>query len=454
MNMLYIETDKVEFKEKINDTLTKEIESFLNTNGGAIYIGIDDNGKIVGVDNTDETLRKISDIISDQIEPNAIDCVRPEVEFKGDKIVIKINVSKGYSPLYCIKKYGFSPNGCHYRIGTTCKSMTLEMIRNKFEQGLSNIDAMVLQESYNQDLKFVKLKLLLLENGYHIDDKTFEKNFKLQTTSGSYNYLAELLADDNSIPFIFVKFKGYDKAVFSERKDYGNQCIILAYEKMKERLSIENICKTITDPRPRCDIYLFDMDAVNEALVNAIVHNDYRISDPQVALFYDRLEIISHGGLPYGLTKEEFFKGISKPRNKQLMDIFSRLGIVEHTGHGIPKIVEKYGQEVFEISASYIKVTIPFNKEVMEFNNMPYGVINDISKDIIESQYLAGFDDKESIVLSQIRQNPKITTKQISINTGIPFRTVQRHIANLRDKNIIVRKGSNRDGYWNITKGI
>ena len=136
------------------------------------------------------------------------------------------------------------------------------------------------------------------------------------------------------------------------------------------------------------------------------------------------------------------------------MDIFSRLGIVEHTGHGIPKIVEKYGQEVFEISASYIKVTIPFNKEVMEFNNMPYGVINDISKDIIENQYLAGFGDKESIVLSQIRQNPKITAKQISINTGIPFRTVQRHIANLRDKNIIVRKGSNRDGYWNITKGI
>ena len=420
--MLYIETDKVEFKEKINDTLTKQIESFLNTNGGAIYIGIDDNGKIVDVDNTDETLRKIYDIISDQIEPNAIDCVRPEVEFKGDKIVIKINVSKGYSPLYCIKKYGFSPNGCHYRIGTTCKSMTLEMIRNKFEQGLLNIDAMVLQESYNQDLKFAKLKLLLLENGYHIDDKTFEKNFKLQTTSGSYNFLAELLADDNSIPFIFVKFRGYDKTVFSERKDYGNQCIILAYEKMKERLSIENICKTISNPRPRRDIY--------------------------------RLEIISHGGLPYGLTKEEFFKGISKPRNKQLMDIFSRLGIVEHTGHGIPKIVEKYGQEVFEISASYIKVTIPFNKEVMEFNNMPYGVINDISKDIIESQYLAGFDDKESIVLSQIRQNPKITTKQISINTRIPFRTVQRHIANLRDKNIIVRKGSNRDGYWNITKGI
>ena len=445
--MLYVETDKVEFKEKVNDTLAKEIESFLNTDGGAIYIGICDDGKIIGVDNADDALRKISDVISDQIEPNAIDCVRPEVEFKGDKIVIKINVNKGYSPLYCIKKYGFSPNGCHYRIGTTCKSMTLEMIRNKFEQGLSNIDAMVLQESYHQDLKFAKLKLLLLESGYHIDDISFERNFKLRTTNGYYNYLAELLADDNTIPFIFVKFKGYDKTVFSERKDYGNQCIVLAYEKMKERLSIENISKTITNPRPRRDIYLFDMDAVNEALVNAIVHNDYRITDPQVALFHNRLEILSHGGLPYGLTKDEFFKGISKPRNKQLMDIFSRLGIVEHTGHGVPKIVEKYGEGAFEISSSYIKVIIPFNEEVMYNNESTTLMINDSMTDLISRQYR----NKETIVLNEIKRNPRIRAKQISINTNIPFRTVQRHMANLKDKGIIKRSGDNRNGYWELT---
>ena len=445
--MLYVETDKVEFKEKVNDTLAKEIESFLNTDGGAIYIGICDDGKIIGVDNADDALRKISDVISDQIEPNAIDCVRPEVEFKGDKIVIKINVNKGYSPLYCIKKYGFSPNGCHYRIGTTCKSMTLEMIRNKFEQGLSNIDAMVLQESYHQDLKFAKLKLLLLESGYHIDDISFERNFKLRTTNGYYNYLAELLADDNTIPFIFVKFKGYDKTVFSERKDYGNQCIVLAYEKMKERLSIENISKTITNPRPRRDIYLFDMDAVNEALVNAIVHNDYRITDPQVALFHNRLEILSHGGLPYGLTKDEFFKGISKPRNKQLMDIFSRLGIVEHTGHGVPKIVEKYGEGAFEISSSYIKVIIPFNEEVMYNNESTTLMINDSMTDLISRQYR----NKETVVLNEIKRNPRISAKQISINTNIPFRTVQRHMANLKDKGIIKRSGDNRNGYWELT---
>ena len=142
---------------------------------------------------------------------------------------------------------------------------------------------------------------------------------------------------------------------------------------MKERLSLENICKTITNPRPRRDIYLYDMDAVNEVLVNAIIHNDYRITDPQVSFFDDRLEIVSHGGLPLGLTSKEFFEGVSRPRNESLMDIFKRLGIVEHTGHGIPTVISKYGKDIFdreryerirEISAEIMayKTDIPVQK--------------------------------------------------------------------------------------------
>ena len=378
--MRFSETDKTELKERISDTLPKEIESFLNTDGGTIYIGIDDAGTPVGVNNLDKQLRTISDIISDQIEPNAIDCARPEVELIDDKMIIKIVIKKGYASLYCIKKYGFSSTGCHYRVGTTCKSMTLEMIKQRFEQGFSGADMMVRRESYCQNMSFGKFKMLLLENGYHIEESSFERNFKLRTNDGAYNYLAELLSDENSIPFISAKFKGKTKATFSERSDYGNQRIILAYENMKERLKLENICKTITNPRPRRDIYLFDMDAVNEALVNSIIHNDYRITDPQVAFFDDRLEIISHGGLPNGLTKEEFFNGVSKPRNEQLMNIFSRLGIVEHTGHGIPVIVEKYGRSVFEICSSYIRVIIPFNEEVL----LNHGAISGAISGVIE----------------------------------------------------------------------
>ncbi len=442
--MRFMETDRVELKEKISDSLPKEIESFLNTEGGEIYIGVDDEGNVVGVENIDSALRSISDILSDQIEPNAIDCVRPEVSFVDSKTIIKIIIKKGYSSLYCIKKYGFSSSGCHYRVGTTCKSMTLEMIKKKFEAGLSNFDMLVRKESYYSDMKFTKFKMLLLENGYHLEENSFERNFKLRTNDGSYNYLAELLADENSIPFIFAKFKGKTKATFSERSDYGNQCIILAYERMKERLKLENICKTITNPRPRRDIYLYDMDAVNEALVNAIIHNDYRITDPQVAFFDDRLEIISHGGLPNGLTKNEFFNGVSKPRNEQLMEIFARLGIVEHTGHGIPVIVEKYGKEAFEISDSYIRVTIPFNEEVLLNHGAISGAISGVNRDELEA--------KEKIILPEIEANPNLTTRQLSETLNIPFRSVQRYISNLREKGFIDRVGANKNGYWKVLK--
>ena len=441
---MYFETEKIELKEKVNEVLVKEIESFLNTDGGVIFIGVSDDGTVIGVNNVDETLRKISDIISDQIEPNAIDCVRPEVIYEGNKLVVKINIKKGYNALYCIKKYGFSPNGCHFRVGTTCKSMTLDMIKTLFEKSLSNFDMMIKTPTYYGDISFKKLKLLFLESGYHLEENSYEKNLKLKTLEGKYNFLAELLSDHNMISLIFAKFKGNTKASYSERTDYGNQCILTAYEGMKNRLVNENICKTITYPRPRRDVYLYDIDAVNEALANAIIHNDYRITEPQVSFFDDRLEIISHGGLPFGLSKDQFFNGISKPRNENLTDIFVRLGIVEHTGHGIPTIISKYGKEVFEISDNCIKVIIPFNKEVLENHGALNGALSGVNK--------SELNELENKVFEAIKINPNLTAKEISVNFAIPFRSVQRYISILKDKGFIVREGSNKTGYWKIIK--
>ena len=439
--MKYFETEKIELKEKLNEQLTKEIEAFLNTEGGTIYLGIQDDGNIVGVDNLDETLRKISDMISDQIDPSAIDCVKPEVVFEADKVLIRININKGYASLYCIKKYGFSSNGCHIRVGTTCKSMTLEMIKERFEKGIVNYDLMIKTPSYYGDISFNKLKLLFMESGYHLEEESFEKNLKLKTLDGNYNYLAELLSDNNTLSLIFAKFKGLNKASYSERTDYGNQCIVLAYEKLKARLEIENICKTITSVRPRKDIYLYDIDSVNEALINAIIHNDYRIAPPLVSFFDDRLEIISHGGLPVGLTKEDFFRGISKPRNEQLADIFKRLGIVEQTGHGVPTIIKKYGENAFDIKDNYINAVIPFDKEVIANHGAISGAISGVN---------SGFNKGEQSIIDLLKANPSLSAKELSQTLNIPFRSIQRYISHLKDKGAIRRNGSNKTGYWEV----
>ena len=124
-----------------------------------------------------------------------------------------------------------------------------------------------------------------------------------------------------------------------------------------KKVSIPNTCS-------RKDIYLFYY--VNEAILNALVHNDWTITEPQISMFHNRLEILSHGGLPSGMTKEQFFDGISKLGNATLMRIFLNMGLTEHTGHGIPTIVEKYGKDVFQIESNYIRCTIPFEKEVID----------------------------------------------------------------------------------------
>ena len=115
----------------------------------------------------------------------------------------------------------------------------------------------------------------------------------------------------------------------------------------------------------RIEIPEVPVNAIREIVVNAIVHNDWSITEPQVSFFKDRIEILSHGGLPHTLSIDEFYRGISKPRNVRLMKIFSDLDIVDHTGHGVPIIIEKYGREAFDISDNHIIVTIPFNQEVV-----------------------------------------------------------------------------------------
>lgn len=440
----YVESELVELKEKYTDSIVREIVSFLNTNGGTIYIGIKDNGDIVGVEKVDEVLRKISDIITTQIEPNPQDEISSELKFDEGTTIIVINIDKGRKHIYCQKKYGFSSNGCTIRIGTTNKEMTPDQIRVRYEKKFIDSEYMLQKRSSLAELSFRELKIYYSERGFHISESSFESNLNLRNSHGEYNLLAEILADRNNIPFIFVKFKGKNKAAISERSDYGYGCLITTYMKMKNRLKAENINISDTTIRPREDIYLFDFDAVNEAVLNALVHNDWTMTEPQISMFEDRLEILSHGGLPTGMTKSHFFEGISKPRNTTLMRIFLSVGLTEHTGHGIPTIISKYGKDVFEITDNYIRCTIPFEKRVL--NNI---LKSDVGMNVGMN---VGLNNTEKEVIKYLIENGNYTADELSKKIGVTQRTVERAFKSLQEKRILSRIGSKRDGTWIITK--
>ena len=439
----YVESEKIELKTKYTDTICKEIVAFLNADGGQIFIGVDDNGNVVGVERIDETLKKISDVITMQIEPNPQEEIRTELKFDSGKTIIVLYISKGTRNIYCQKKYGFSSNGCVIRIGTTCKEMTPEQIRIRYEKNFYDEEYMLKKRASRADLTFRELKIYYAEKGFHVDDSSFEANFNLRNKEGDYNLLAELLADKNNIPFSFVKFNGTDKAAISERNDYGFGCILSVYEKIKARLSAENICVSDTTVRPRKDIYLFDYDAVNEAVLNALVHNDWTVTEPQISLFSDRMEILSHGGLPNGMSTEDFYEGISRPRNSTLMRVFLNMGLTEHTGHGVPIIVKKYSKQVFEITENYIKCKIPFEKKVIELRQKNVGL--DVGLDV-------GLNKTEKAVLGLLIETPDKTAEEMSSVVGVTKRTVERAFASLQKKGKIERVGSKRDGVWVVIK--
>lgn len=145
------------------------------------------------------------------------------------------------------------------------------------------------------------------------------------------------------------------------------------------------------------------------------------------------------------MSKTDFFNGVSNPRNSVLMRIFLKLGIVEHTGHGIPIIVEKYGREAFDIHDSYINVIIPFNKNVME---TMYQFGKNDGKNLINEE----LTENEKRILLELINNPSVPYDQLVIDLKISRRTVSRVFASLVEKGYIERIGTNKKGYWKIIK--
>ncbi len=437
----YIESETVELKSKFTDSICKEIVAFLNAKGGDVIIGVNDSGKVVGLKDPDETSKKVSDILTDQIEPNPQSSVTTEIRIEEGVPVLLVHVQKGERPLYCQKKYGYSSTGCVIRIGAACKSMTEEQIRVRYERNFVESDLMTETPAKYGSITLKTLKIYYAENGYPLNDSAFEENIKLRTASGKYNVLAELLSDRNMVPIIVVRFQGKDKSALSERNDYGNKCLLFSYEQIKNRLLAENICFSDTTKRPRIDRTLFDFDCVNEAVINALVHNDWNISQPLISIFDDRIEILSHGGLPKGQTKEDFFRGVSRPRNDMLMRIFLNMNLTEHTGHGIPRIISRYGEEAFRITNSYVLVTIPFDAAVLE--NV------ELKNPAIANEPLKSTEKK---IIALLRKNPEETAKSMAETLDLTVRTVERNLTQLQNKGWVVRIGSDRTGNWSVIK--
>lgn len=421
-----IETEHVEFKKTTGELKEGIISlaSMLNKNGvGVLYFGVRNDGEVVGQQIGDRTMREISQGIANAIKPQIIPTIT--MELCDDKNVIKVSATGDEKPYSAYGKY-------YMRSADEDREITPQQLRNLM---LSVSDSIVNIEANNQELTFEQLKTLYAGNNLTIRESTFKQNLNLLTRNGTYNLMASILADTNSYSMKVAVFRGTDKTNLIKRNEYGYKCMLVAVKQVLDYMEALNDTAVDIGGGLRKESKLFDFSCFREAWLNACLHNRWsRQTPPAVYMFEDRIEIVSVGGLPNGLTLEEFYEGKSKPVNLELQQIMVQLDYIEQTGHGVPLIVSRYGREVFDITENFVTVTIPLNRREAETDTLK-----------MKNQLLDDIDEK---ILILMRENSRINVSEISRLIGLGTTTITKRIRRLREQGIIERNGSKKSGQW------
>lgn len=243
-------------------------------------------------------------------------------------------------------------------------------------------------------------------------------------------------------------FKGNDRAYCVDRREFNGpiqEQMEAAYqyvlEKINRGMKIDGIY--------RQDVYELPIDSIRELIANAVAHRSYLVPGYiQVALYDNRLEITSPGMLMNGVTIEKMKEGYSKIRNRAIANAFSYMKIIEKWGRGIPRIIREcreYGipePELIDFDGDF-RINM-----YRQLSLIQAGTIGTNSDTIIGIKVTS----PEERVLAIMKQNARVTQKELQKELGVSLRTVKRIIAELQDKGYIVRRGNNRSGEW-IVKG-
>lgn len=438
--MSNIETNRIENKEQLNEDFEQEVIAFLNyKEGGIIYVGVRKEGKVVGVDNLDQIQLQIKDRIKNNIQPSTLGLFDVIVEKIENQEVIKVVISSGTEKPYYLRKKGRTPEGCYLRVGSSKERMTFEMIDNMYAKRVKNTLKEI--ESPRQELTFNQLKIYYEGQGLQLNEN-FLKNLDLLTSEGKYNYNAFLLADENNVSIKVVKYLGTDKMDLVKNQEYGYRCIITATQRVLDRLEAENTVYAKIEYKGRKEVEMIDKKALKEAVINAIVHNDYSYGNsPIIELYSDRIEITSAGGLPQELSKTDFFRGVTAPRNKELIRVFKDVDLIENIGSGILRILKAYDKNCFIFMDNFLRVSFKYRENPFEYDQK----INQEN----DQRELSNIQNK---IISLINQNSKITQKEMAKILEVSREKIKYNIAILKDMNIIDREGSNKIGKWKILK--
>ncbi len=398
------ETENIEFKQQFTEDLYKEVIAFANTDGGVIYIGINNNGEAVGIDNVDENYTRITNGIRDAVMPDVTMFVKYTIQ---ENKVVKITVGEGSYKPYYLKSKGLKPSGVFVRQGTSTAPASPEQIRTMIKE--SDGDTFEAMRSMDQSLTFKSAKEAFARYDVDFAKSKYRALGITHPTEEIYTNLALIISDQCAHTTKIAVFGDDSNTEFRDSKEFGGS----VFKQLDDAYSYLSLCnkKMATfKGLERIEKADYPDAALREALLNALVHRDYSFSGSVIINVNDNeMEFISIGGLLPGLSPEDIRSGISQPRNKNLAAIFHRLHLIESYGTGIRKIYNLYAkcssQPRIEVTQNTFKIILPNMNRLQEQNN--------------EVKKNAAISAQKQTILDFIDENGSISEAQIMELLGV-----------------------------------
>ena len=402
------ETRILQFKETITNTFLKTVSAFSNYDGGEILFGVDDDGNIKGLSDVKQACLDIENKINDSISPQP----NYTLEIQNNEQTIKLSVKSGLQKPYLYKSKAYKRNDT-----ATIEVDTLEFSRLVLEGKNIRFEELPCKD---QELSFEILQSNLKEK---IQIETFNKDtlktLNLYDDVNGFNNAAGLLADKNHFPGIDIVKFGENISIIQKRITFENTSVLGIYEKA---LSVfrDYYQYEVIQGADRKMVEKIPEAAFREAIANALIHRVWDVDlQIRVSMFDDRIEVVSPGGLPSGITEDEYLSGkLSVLRNRNLANVFYRLGFVEIFGTGITRIKQIYSEALtkpgFEVSENAIKIILPIYEESTNLTEDEKVVYKLLSKNMLKSMseiapYISFGKSKTTKLLKDMEQKGVIT---------------------------------------------
>ncbi|WP_418666971.1 RNA-binding domain-containing protein [Allofournierella sp.] len=422
--MLFQESETLELKRQVVDEIKKEILAFANTNGGAIYVGIADDGTVLGLENVDFSMQQIMNMVRDSIKPDVTMFLHCQAEQAQGKSILRVDVQRGTDRPYYLARKGIRPEGIFVRQGTSSVPASDAAIRRMIKE--TDGDSYEQMRSLEQGLSFKTAAAVFQQNGLGFAPQQM-RTLGILNSDGIYSNLGLLLSDQCPHTIKLATFQGVGQSTFKDRREVGGS-LLKQLSDAYDYIDLHNQTHARFEKLLRIDARDYPLEAIRECLLNCIVHRDYSFAaSTLISLYDDRLEFVSVGGLPRGITLADIELGISVCRNSNLANIFYRLRLIEAYGTGIKKTMAAYEHSPqkpsIHVSNNAFKIVLP------NLNDTP------------ELEPLSGLTQTEEKILRAAKRPDGVSRKELQELLGLSQSAVGRFLRELTGGGLLIPRG-------------